>query len=95
MKTFRFFVQSEQEPGDDIGQPGADGQKLELVLPDGFDLVRVDPDKDQDYTYSLTQGGQKFFDFTILPAAVIPGIKLPAAVVLREKGDDKEGTLES
>jgi hypothetical protein len=89
MKTFRFFVQSEQEPGNELGAPG-DGQKIELTLPDGFGLTRPDS-ANEEYVYTVTEGGQPFFSFTILPA--VPNMGLPAAVVLREKGNDVEGTL--
>lgn len=91
MKTFYFYNQSEQEDGDELGQEGAEGQKMELVLPDGFDLKR-DNSTVEDYTYTVTQNGQDFFKFTILPVVQIPNMPMPAAVILRAKGD-KEGTL--
>jgi hypothetical protein len=94
-KTFRFFNQMEQEHGDELGQQGADGQKLELTLPDGWDLTRADPKNDEDYTYTVMEGQNVAFKFTILPPVEIPNMPIPAAVILREKGDDKEGTLQS
>jgi hypothetical protein len=98
MKVFRFYVQSEQENGDEIGNGngGVDGQKLELILPDGFDLKRVDTTGTEEYLYTVTMNDHDFFQFTILPGAVIPPPlgPLPSPVILREKGDTHEGTLE-
>jgi hypothetical protein len=95
MKTFWFYNSQEQENGDALGIEGADGQKIALVLPDGYDLKR-DAAVREDYTYSVMEGDQILFQFVVLPVRVIapPLGPLPAAVILREKGDTHEGTLE-
>jgi hypothetical protein len=94
MKTFWFYLGQEQEQGDALGIEG--GQKIEFTLPDGYDLKREDPLFNEDYTYTVMQGSEKAFAFAILPLAVVPPPlgPLPAAVILREKGDTKEGTLQ-
>ena len=95
MKTFWFYNSQEQENGDALGIEGEAGQKIEFVLPAGYDLKR-DTSIREDYTYSVMEGDQILFQFVVLPVRVIapPLGPLPAAVILREKGDDQEGTLE-
>ena len=93
MKVFQFFAQMQQEAGDQL-QNRVIHQDLALTLPDGFDMTREDPTGNENFVYHVT-GPDTDFKFTILPPVVVEGMKIPSAVILREKGDDKEGTLET
>lgn len=91
MKTYFFYNQMEQENGDELKDPKT-GEVLQLLVPDNFKLERQDPDNDEDYTYTLSTVEDGPFKFKILPPVVIPGMKIPAQVIIRAQGD-KEGTL--
>lgn len=91
MKTYFFYNQMEQENGDELQDRKA-GEVLQLLVPDGFKLERVDTNNAEDYVYTLTTADSGQFKFTILPAVEIPNMPIPAQVIIRKQGD-KEGEL--